>query len=61
MGARDVIRYFRAIGDVGDHQSRALGGERMRIVLADALGPAGDDGDAAIQTPHDPPSPFSTA
>ena len=55
--ARDVL----AIGDVGDHQACALGGKRPRVVLADALGAAGNNGDASIQSSHGDPSPSGVA
>ena len=51
--AGDLVRHVLAVGEVGDHQPRALGGKRLRIVPADALGAAGDNGDAAIQSRHE--------
>ena len=51
--AGDLVRHVLAVGKIGDHQPRALGGKRLRIVPADALGAAGDNGDAAIQSRHE--------
>ena len=48
----DLLRYLLAVGDIGDHDARAFGGERQRIVPADALGSAGDNGGTAGQSPH---------
>ena len=44
-----------AVGNVGDHQARALGGERARIMHADPFGAAGEDRHAAVETRHCPP------
>jgi hypothetical protein len=60
VGAGDRIRNLGAIGNVGDHQSRALGGERQRIMPAETLGTAGDNRDPPIQPPHDFKSPWSS-
>ena len=43
MAAGDFLGQLLAVGDVGDHHARAFGGERLRIMPADALGAAGDD------------------
>ena len=58
VGEGDRVRQLRAIGDVGNHQPRALCGERQRIMPADTLGAAGDDSDPAVQPPHDGNLPF---
>ena len=41
-----------AIGNIGNHQARALGGERACIVTADSFGAAGQDCHAAVETRH---------
>ncbi len=43
MAAGDFLGKSAAVGDIGDHHARAFGGERLRIVPADALGAASDD------------------
>jgi hypothetical protein len=48
----DLLRQFLAVGDVGDHHACALGGERPRVMPADAFRPAGDDRRAARQSRH---------
>ena len=50
--ARQFRGELLAVGNVGDHQARALGGERARIVHADAFGAAGEDRHAAVETRH---------
>ena len=59
MFARDFFGQLLAVGDVGDHQARAFGGEPVRIVPADALGAAGEERDAAVETGHGYFFPFS--
>ena len=49
---RDLGGERGAIGDVRDHDLGALGGERLRVVAADALGAAGDDRGAASEPRH---------
>jgi hypothetical protein len=56
--ARKRLGDFLAIGNVGDHEPRALGGERPHVLHTDALGAAGDDGDAPVQSAHGFPPPF---
>jgi hypothetical protein len=46
----DFGRQLVAIGDVGDHHPGAFRRQRQRIMPADALGPAGHDGHAALQS-----------
>ena len=48
----DLRGELLAVGDVGDHDAGALGGERLRVVPADALGAAGDDRGAAGESRH---------
>jgi hypothetical protein len=48
----DFLRDLLAVGNIGDHDARAFGGERQRIVPADALRSAGDNGGTAGQSPH---------
>jgi hypothetical protein len=48
----DLGRDVLAVGDVGDHDAGAFRGERLRIVRADTLGAAGDDGDFACKPCH---------
>ena len=50
--ARERLGDLLAVGNVGDHEPRALGGERSRVMHTDALGAAGDDGDAPVQSAH---------
>src|SRR5262249_49546773 len=50
---RDLLRELAAVGDIGDHDARALGGEGERIVPADALGAAGHDRGAAGESGHE--------
>ena len=52
MAAGDFRREILAVGDVGDHHARAFGGERLRIMPADALGAAGDDCGFSFQPRH---------
>ena len=52
MAAGDFRGELLAVGDVGDHHARALGGERLRIMPADALGAAGDDCGFSFQPRH---------
>ena len=48
MLARQLLRDRLAVGDIGDHQPRALRGKRPRIMPANALGAAGQDRHAAV-------------
>src|SRR5262249_12206647 len=41
-----------AIGDVGNHQPRAFGSKRTRIMAPNPLGAAGQDGHATVKTRH---------
>src|SRR5664280_523343 len=52
MAAGDFRGKVLAVGDVGDHHARAFGGERLRIMPADALGAAGDDRGFSFQSCH---------
>ena len=52
VAAGDFRGELLAVGDVGDHDARAFGGERLRIVPADAPGAAGDDRDLACEPCH---------
>ena len=50
--ARDLIHHLVPVDHVGNHQPRAFGSQRSRIVPADTFGPAGDNGDPTVQTSH---------
>ena len=52
MAAGDFLGKRAAIGDVGNHHLGAFGGERLRIVPADALGAAGNDGGFSREPCH---------
>ena len=52
MTAGDFRSKILAVGNVGDHHTRAFGGERLRIMPADALGAAGDDRGFSFQPCH---------
>ena len=53
VAAGDFLGELAAVGDVGDHHARAFGGERLRIMPADALGAAGDDRGFSGKPRHD--------
>src|ERR1700733_14476676 len=55
MRTRQFCRELPAVGNVGDHQARAFGGERARIVHADAFGASGQNSHAAVETRHNFP------
>src|SRR6202043_830824 len=50
--ARNLFGKLLAVGDVGDHQARAFGGQPVRIMPADPLGAAGEERDAAGEARH---------
>ncbi len=52
MPPGDFRGQLLAVGDVGDHHARAFGGERLRIMPADALGAAGDDRGFSFKSCH---------
>ena len=52
MPARNLRGERRAVLDIGDHHARAFGGERQRIMPADALGAAGDDRGLSFKPCH---------
>src|SRR6185503_19940417 len=52
VALRDEVGEIAPILNIGDHHARAFGGERLRIVSADAPGAAGDDRDLAHEPCH---------
>ena len=59
MFSRDLFGKLLAVGDIGDHQARAFGGQPVRVMPADALGAAGEQRDAAVEAGHGYFFPFS--
>ena len=52
MTAGDFGHQILAVGDIGYHHAGAFGGQRLRVMPADTLGPAGDDGDFSFKPRH---------